>query len=84
MNQSNDMTRMLGLEVSYYLGHEGNKFYDLSKHVLQIFSDGLSLTVWLTRKVFLHGPISCVLKSIMIFKNSPEFTISPGTLHSTL
>ena len=31
MNQSNDMTRMLGLEVSYYLGHEGNKFYGMNK-----------------------------------------------------
>ena len=40
------MTRMLGLEVPYYLGHEGKKFsvvrvnqtfLNLSNYVLQIF-----------------------------------------------
>ena len=55
------MTSVLGLEVSYYLGHEGkkfsggkskSKFLNLSNYVLEIFSDGYSSLVWLTLKVF--------------------------------
>ena len=59
-------------------------FLNLPNYVLQIFSGGFSLPVWLTLKVFLLEPILRVLKSIMIFELSPELIISQSTLYSTL
>ena len=56
------MTCMLGLEIPYYLGHEGkifsgrksksNVFKFIKLCTRDFFSDVFSLPVWLTLKVF--------------------------------
>ena len=88
------MTRMLGLEVPYYLGHEGknfsggksksNVFKFIKLFITGFFSDGFPLPASLTLKVILLEPISHVLKSIIIFELSPELIVSQTTLYSTL